>query len=185
MFLQTDRLVLRRIQENDFSDFCEFAADPEACRMMGRDIITDAASARPTFDWLKDKEDRAYVLVSKENRKVIGNLTVYNAIPSYLSNLDIFRGKRGRSLSLSIGKTYRRQGFMYEAVSQVIDYIFANENADCILYGYFDFNIPSRELQKKLGFQRIYTDNVQINGERFVCVENVLWKDHWEPLQKP
>lgn len=185
MFLQTDRLVLRKIQEADFADFCEFAADPEACRMMGRDVITDAATARPTFDWLLNREDRAYVLVSRENGKVIGNLTVYNTVPPYLSNLDILQGKKVRSLSFSIGKPYRRQGLMYEAVSQVIDCIFAAENADCILYGYFDFNISSRKLQKKLGFQQIYTDSIQINGEQVVCMENVLWKELWKPLQKP
>ena len=185
MFLQTDRLIIRKIREEDFSDFCEFAADPEACRMMGRDLITDAASARPTFDWLKDKEERGYALVYRETGKVIGNLTVYNSIPSYLSDLEILRGKIGRSLSFSISREYRRKGLMFEVVSTCIDHIFTVEQADCILYGHFAFNLPSRALQEKLGFTRIYTEDIEIDGETVTCVENILWKDQWKPLQKP
>ena len=50
MFLETERLILRKFRAEDFYDFCEYAIDPEMCRMMGRADIHDAASARPTFD---------------------------------------------------------------------------------------------------------------------------------------
>lgn len=46
MFLETDRLVLRKFQEEDFEDFFAFAADREMCRMMGREDLTDREHAR-------------------------------------------------------------------------------------------------------------------------------------------
>lgn len=36
MFLETERLILRKFREADFEDFCEFAMDEDMCRMMGR-----------------------------------------------------------------------------------------------------------------------------------------------------
>ncbi len=185
MFLETQRLILRKIQESDFADFCVFAADPEACRMMGRDLITDAATARPTFDWLKDREERGYVLIYKDTGHAIGNLTVYNTIPEYLRYLDALHGKQGRSLSFSISKDYRRMGLMEEAVRHVIRHLFMVENADCILYGYFGFNIPSRELQKKLGFLPLWSEQIDMDGENVICHESILWKSQWIHQQNP
>lgn len=108
-FLETDRLILRKFRESDFGDFCEFAIDPEMCRMMGRADIHDEASARPTFDWLINHEERGYALVLKETGRVIGNLTVC-PVPAELTGLPELRGKSGRSLSFSISRHYRRQG---------------------------------------------------------------------------
>lgn len=174
MFLETERLILRKFRAEDFYDFCEYAIDPEMCRMMGRADIHDAASARPTFDWLKDKEPRGYVLVLKENNKVIGNLTVYNTC--YLQEtVDALKGKVGRSLSFSISRHYQRQGLMFEAVQSVIDYLFEAEDVDYIHCGNFDFNIPSRELQKKLGFTHLTTDHFTENGVEYTSSENILW----------
>lgn len=65
MFLETDRLVLRKFREADFGDFCEFAMDEDMCRMMGRDPMPDTSAARLNFDWLKDQEERGYALVLK------------------------------------------------------------------------------------------------------------------------
>ena len=60
MFLETNRLTLRKWEEADFDDFYEYANDPEMCRMMGRADCSDPESARQTFHWLKDKEERGY-----------------------------------------------------------------------------------------------------------------------------
>lgn len=175
MFLETEHLLLRKFRKEDFADFCEYTIDPEMCRMMGRDNITDAASARPTFDWLMNKEDRGYVLVYKENSKVIGNLTVYNTV-SHLEDRPELQGRIGRSLSFSISRKYQRRGLMFEALGAVIDHLFHAEKADYINCGHFDFNVASRELQKKLGFTPLTTQRITIDGEEITVIENVLWR---------
>lgn len=178
MFLETNRLVLRKFQEEDFADFCEFAMDKDMCRMMGRDEMPDTAAARLNFDWLKDKEERGYVLVYKESGRGIGNLTV-GRVPSALAGLPELEGKNGCSLSFSISRHYQRQGLMQEAVTAVIDRLFQEENMDYIHCGHFDFNIPSHALQKKLGFTLLRADHIDIKGEEILCVQNVLWKKQW------
>ena len=174
IFLETDRLLLRKFQDTDFEDFCAFAIDPEMCRMMGRDNITDPDSARFTFHWLKDKEPRGYALVLKETNRVIGNLTVAN-VSSDLAKEPVLSGKKGCSLSFSLSRHYQRRGLMEEAVRAVIDKLFREEHMDYINYGHFDFNIPSANLQKKLGFEHLRTDIIDIDGIETVCVENILW----------
>lgn len=177
MFLETERLVLRRFREEDFGDFFEYAADREMSRMMGRDDLTDRDAARTNFDWLKDREERSYALVLKENGKVIGNLNV-GRVPDFPDEMDseVLREKRGVSLSFSLSRHYQRRGLMYEALKAVIDELFQTEGVDYIHCGYFDFNAPSAALQKKLGFVRLATGTIHQNGEEIRTVENVLWR---------
>ena len=180
MFVETERLVLRRFRESDFEDFCEYAIDEEMCRMMGRDHIYDAETARPTFDWLKNHEERGYVIVYKANGKVIGNLTV-TLPPPFVRCRKELEGYDGRALSFSISRQYQRQGLMFEAVRVVIDCLFRLEGVDYINCGHFSFNIPSRELQKKLGFSYLDTERFEIDGVETEGIENILWNDvTWE-----
>ena len=174
MFLETERLIIRKFIETDFEDFCEFTMDEELCRMTGRDLITDAESARPTFEWLMNKEERGYVLEYKENRKVIGNLTVGKVPPHVLEHPEV-QGKKGEALSFSISRKYQRRGLMYEAVSAVIRQLF-QEGTEYINCGYFDFNVASEQLQKKLGFDYLTKETFQGNGGMINCVECILWK---------
>ena len=174
MFLETERLIIRKFQEADFDDFCEFTMDEELCRMMGRDLVTDEESARPTFDWLMHKEERGYVMEFKENRKVIGNLTV-GAVPPHVLERPEVQGKRGASLSFSISRAYRRQGLMYEAVSAIIRQLY-EEGTDYVNGGYFDFNVASERLHEKLGFDYLMKDSFSCNGQQVTAIECIKWR---------
>ena len=174
-FLETERLILRKFREEDFADFHAYANDPEMCRMMGRDDMSDPESARFTFNWLKDREERGYAILLKETGQVIGNLTV-SLPPPFVAELREVNGKKGRSMSFSLSRRYQRQGLMEEALRSVIPRLF-EEGTDYINLGHFDFNLPSRELQKKLGFTYLTTYRFEQDGEKFVTIENILWRD--------
>ncbi len=175
MFVETDRLILRKFREEDFADFCAYAMDEEMCRMMGNDLMDTEEAARITFDWLKDKEERSYALVLKETDHVIGNLNIV-PVPGHLLELPALAGKQGRSLSFCISRQYRRQGLMSEAVRAVTVHLFEEEGMDYVQCGYFDFNAVSGAFQEKLGFTRLATMEIDFKGERVVTVENALWK---------
>ena len=177
MFLETERLILRKFREEDFEDYYAYAADREMNRMMGQYDLSDQEDARGCFDWLKDKEERSYAVVLKENGKVIGNLNV-TALPDFLLEMDLeeLRGKKGVCLSFCLSQHYRRRGLMEEAVRAVIDELFRVEGMDYVQCGHFDFNLPSERFQEKLGFQRLTTAASDWNGEEFHTVESVLWR---------
>ena len=177
MFLETERLILRKFREEDFEDYYAYAADREMNRMMGQYDLSNQEDARACFDWLKDKEERSYAVVCKESGKVIGNLNV-TALPDFLleMNLEELRGKRGVCLSFCLSRDYRRRGLMEEAVRAVIDELFRVEGMDYVQCGHFDFNLPSEKFQEKLGFERLTTVVSDWNGEEIHTVEGVLWR---------
>lgn len=133
-------------------------------------------AARITFDWLKDKEERSYVLVLKETGRAIGNLNI-TPLPEHLLELPALAGKQGKSLSFCISRQYRRQGLMSEAVRAVIARLFEEEGMDYVQCGYFDFNTVSKAMQEKLGFTHLITMTIDFRGEMMTTVENILWKE--------
>lgn len=175
MFLETRRLILRKFEERDFVDFCEYAMDSQICLMMGRDQMTDVKAARLNFDWLKNKEKRGYAIVFKENGKAIGNLTVTGVLEP-LKYCDELKGKNGCSLSFSISRDYQRQGLMFESLCAAIDHLFCIEGMDYIHCGYFDFNKASENLQKKLGFSPLKIEKIIHKGRHITVIENILWR---------
>lgn len=174
MFLETEHLVLRKFQEDDFDDFCEYAMDDEMSRMMGRRLLSSREDARWNFDWLKDKEERCYGLVYKDTDKIIGNLTVCS-VPTELLEFEKLKGKVGKSMSFSISKNYRRKGLMLEAVSAVIRHLLYVEGMDYVHCGHFPFNIASEMLLKKLGFEHLMTLSYCDEGKEIVGVHKIIF----------
>ena len=174
MFLETERLILRKFREEDFDDFCDFAMDDEMSRMMGRDRISTRADARLAFMWLKNRAERGYALELKSTGRVIGNLTV-SQVPRFQEVMQNLENYKGRSLSFAISRHFRRQGLMEEAVRATIAALF-DEGMDYIQCGCFDFNTASKALQEKLGFQYLTTEKIDMDGERCTAIQRILWK---------
>lgn len=179
MFLETERLILRKFEEQDFEDYCEYAIDSEMAKMMGRADFQTKEEARLNFDWLKNKEPRGYVLVLKESGKVIGNFTVYDrgADEEHYPQLC---GKVGKALSFCVARQHQRKGLIYEACRHVIEHLFRQEGCDYIYCGHFDFNMPSRELQHKLGFRYLGENQFDIDGVTLTEIDNILYKENWK-----
>ena len=174
MFLETERLILRRFREEDFDDFCDFAMDDEMSRMMGRDRIQTRADARLAFTWLKNREERGYALELKSTGRVIGNLTV-SQVPRFDEAVRRLEGFEGRSLSFAISRQIRRQGLMEEAVRAAIAALYG-EGMDYIQCGCFDFNTASKALQEKLGFEYLATEKIDMGGKRYTAIQRIRWK---------
>ena len=174
-FVETPRLLLRKVSEEDFSYFRADLADKEMDRMMLRWPCETEVDIRLGFEWFLYKEERAYAIVHKENGETIGNLTVYNHVPECVANHEAVQGKNGKSLSFAMLPAFRRKGFMYEAVSCVIEHLFREEKADYISCGYLSYNAPSKALQEKLGFTYLLTERFQFDGQEKESIENILW----------
>ena len=83
MALETKRLTVRVLHEDDFQDFQEYAVDSELCRMLGWQEIQNETDARRQFNRLIYA--KSYLgIICKENGKMIGNIGLGNVrqIPS-------------------------------------------------------------------------------------------------------
>ena len=178
MFLETERIILRKFEEKDFADFCDYAMDDEMSRMMGRRLLKTEEDAQWNFGWLKDKEERCYGLVYRETGRIIGNITICN-VPIELLELEQLKDKVGKSLSFSISEDYQRRGLMLEVLNTVIKHLFDIENIDYIQCSHFSFNIASESLQKKLGFEYLKTQYYNSEGIKVISIANILWKNNY------
>ena len=174
-FVETPRLLLRKVTEDDFPYFRADLADKEMDRMMLRWPCETEEDIRLGFEWFLYKEERAYAIVHKETGETIGNLTVYNHVPECVANHEAVQGNNGKSLSFAMLPAFRRKGFMYDAVSCVIEHLFREEKADYISCGYLSYNAPSKALQEKLGFTYLLTERFQFDGQEKESIENILW----------
>ena len=175
-FLETERLALRKVTEKDFSYFRADLADKEMDRMMLRWPCETEEDIRLGFEWFLYKEERAYAIVHKETGETIGNLTVYNHVPECVANHEVVQGKNGKALSFAVLPAFQRKGYMYEAVSGVIDHLFREEKTDYINCGHLSYNAPSKALQEKLGFTYLLTERLQFDGQEMESIENILWR---------
>ena len=174
IFLETDRLILRRLEESDFPDYAAYAVDDEMSRMMGRPILKTEADIRANFSWLKDKEPRCYGIVEKAGGHLIGNLSVC-AVPAPLTGLEQLQGKPGRTLSYCICRAAQRRGYAAEAVRAVIAELFDTEQMDFVQCGCFTFNEPSQQLLNKLGFTELTRLHLSMSEGELETIESVLW----------
>ena len=174
IFLETDRLILRRLEESDFPDYAAYAVDNEMSRMMGRPILKTEADIRTNFGWLKDKEPRCYGIVEKNGGHLIGNLSIC-AVPALLTRLEQLQGRQGRTLSYCICRTAQRRGYAAEAVRAVIAELFNTEQIDFVQCGCFAFNIPSQQLLSKLGFTELAHLHIPMPEGEVETIESILW----------
>ena len=181
IFLETDRLILRRLEESDFPDYAAYAVDNEMSRMMGRPILKTEADIRTTFGWLKDKEPRCYGIVEKTGGHLIGNLSIC-AVPALLTRLEQLQGRQGRTLSYCICHTAQRRGYAAEAIRAVIAELFDDGHFDFVQCGCYSFNTPSRMLQERLGFQFLASLCVPTPQGEAQTIEHILWNPRRTPM---
>ena len=106
-FVETSRLLLRRLEEADFPAYAAYAVDDEMSRMMGRAFLHAETDIRQNFDWLKDKEHRCYGIVEKANEQLIGNLNI-GALPDVAGTAGLsISGQPLRSHSAGRSTDYR------------------------------------------------------------------------------
>lgn len=145
--LKTQRLLLRPWRDDDLDDFFEYASVDGVGEMAG-------------WSHHKTKEETKTILAAfiKEKKtfaiecggKAIGSL----GIEKYDENkLPEFESKAGREIGFVLSKDYWGNGYVPEAVSAVIDYLFDRVGLDFIVCGYFIDNVQSKRAQEKCGFK--------------------------------
>jgi len=170
--LTTNRLILRPIKKSDYNDICEYGCDEETGQFMLHwprtreqvDTFIDNCIEKMSSNELTWYE---YVLVLKNEKKVIGNITLQT------------RGTEGE-LGWISNKKYWNKGYMTEAVSSFIDYAFNHLGVNIIFATCSDKNIASYKVMEKCNMIKIKTENnhksykrgVEITYNRLIyCIE--------------
>lgn len=148
--LESERLLIRRFQEQDGIDTFEFSHDRECCCMDGGyepSAEMDEAYQEQTRSMAEDKS--FYSIVRKDTGKAIGGI---HLMPC--EN----RAVECNEIGYYMNPSQQRQGYAYEALSVFLDYLLHDLHLDMVVAGVIPINIPSLGLLKKLGFT--YEGNV-------------------------
>lgn len=140
--LETRRLILRKFEYTDASDCFAFLSDKETCLADGgylpflrMDEEYDALMNRFALD------NGRLMIYSKEYRKVIGTIHIMNS--------EEYDGLK--EIGYVISPAFRRKGYAFEALSNLIDSYLRAESAG-IVAGIMEDNTASQKLIAKLGF---------------------------------
>ena len=150
--LETDRLLLRPIQERDLQDLHEIVSVPEIADMNGWSCSETLEDTRKFLErHIQDRETLALVL--KENGKMVGTFSV-QARPWEEYPLD--RRLRGREFGFDLNKDYWGLGLMPEALRAVAAYCLDTLSYDFVTCGHFLRNSRSSRVIEKCGFHFLF-----------------------------
>lgn len=147
MIINTERLIISPVTEKDFEDICEYGCDEEVGQYMIywpkteeeiREFISNCTFSMSSENpmWYE------FAIRLKANSKVIGNISLIikdsEAEIGWISN-----------------KKYWNNGYMSEAVNEVINNVFNNLHIDRIVATCTDKNIGSYRVMEKCNMTRL------------------------------
>lgn len=152
IFLETERLYLRPVNQNDLTDIHEIVSDPEVAVSAGFAASENMdSSVKRMLEYMDDNETLALVL--KENNKMVGTVSLQKRD---WTMYPIDRKLKGRELGFDLNRYYWGLGLMPEAVQAVVNYCFTELQYDFLTAGYFLGNHKSERAIEKCGFTFLF-----------------------------
>ncbi|GGA60072.1 GNAT family N-acetyltransferase [Ornithinibacillus halotolerans] len=146
--LETNRLILRKIEQDDAHDIFEYLSDKEVMKHYGTEPFQTVDEAYKTISKYEavfaEKRGIRWGITLKEEDKVIGSCFFYDM------NWDHYRTDLGYILN----KDYWKRGIAQEAVKAIIQYGIENLNINRFQSVIDPPNVPSQKVVERLGFQR-------------------------------
>lgn len=146
--LETNRVILRRIEKSDAYDIFKYLSDKEVMKHYGTkpfQSVDEAIKAISRYESLfTEKRGIRWGITLKGDHKVIGSCVFYNMVSEH------YRTDIGFVLS----KDFWGQGIAQEAVKAVIKYGFEHLNINRIEAVIEPPNTASQKLVERLGFLR-------------------------------
>lgn len=146
--LETERLVLRKIGDEDIKTLYQYWSDSEVTRYMNIEPFEDPFQAKTMIDLLNHLFEKGeairWGIVEKETGCLIGTC-------GYNSGYRI--GASAVEIGYDLGREYWGKGFMAEALKSIIDHGFNEAGMKRIEAYVMPDNIRSRNLLIKLGFK--------------------------------
>lgn len=151
-FLETERLILRKVRPEDLEDIHAIVSDPAVAKQAGFPVCESLEQSRKMVEsYIRDNETVA--LVWKEKGTVIGTVSMQMR---FWGKYPIDRRLRGRELGFDLGQAYWGQGLMPEAVRAVCHSCFQTLNYDFITCSHFTSNEQSARAIRKCDFSFLF-----------------------------
>lgn len=141
--LETDRLIIRRLNINDIDDEFELRSQKDTCLNNGYEPFEELNEEfREFFDTLLEEPTR-YAIELKDNGKMIGSIHLERKEDRAVLYYD---------MGYSISEDYQRNGYAYEATTALMQFCFGELNVPLMTASTSYWNDKSMKLLDKLGF---------------------------------
>jgi len=159
--LETERLILRRINTDDAGEILALRSDDRVMRFLGRPKMTTLEEARSLiekFDFgLIQQEGISWAITQKNDSTLIGTIGFWRLVKEH------YRSEIGYLLN----PEFQGQGIMNEAFAPVLQYGFEKMHLHSIEAHVYPANISSVKVLKKNGFvmEAYFRENYFYDGE--------------------
>ncbi|MDD3394602.1 MAG: GNAT family protein [Anaerotignum sp.] len=169
--LETQRMILRNLMQEDANDFFEYSKDEEVGKNAGWKPHESLEESRQILNDVFLAEEDVFAMIEKQSGKLIGTVGLIS--DPTRSNED------ARMLGYALGKAYWGKGFMTEAVKELLSYGFVKRGYGIISVSYYTENLRSQRVIEKCGFQ---FEGLQRQAER--RYDGMLMDKKWYTLTK-
>ena len=145
--LESERLILRRVTEDDVEAFYKnWASDKEVTKFLSWPTHEDLKITKMVLSrWIKSYEDKSFYqwgIEIKETHELIGTI----------SGVDVNKDNGLVELGFCIGRKWWNKGYTTEATKRVIKFFFEDEKINTIIIGHDKNNYASKRVIDKCGF---------------------------------
>ncbi len=172
MILTTERLILRPWEESDAESLYEYAKDPQVGPIAGWPPHISVEDSREIIKSVL-AVDETYAICKRQDNRAIGSIGLMRGEQS---NLDISEDEG--EIGYWIGVPFWGQGYVPEAVRELIRHGFEDLKLKRIWCGYFEGNEKSKRVQEKCGFSYHHTNKDiywalldEVRTEHVMCLE--------------
>ena len=178
--IETNRIRLRWVTEDDVDALYRIFSHPEVMRYWGTPPLADRDAAKQLVNEIHDGFQRQMALkwgvARRSDDEIIGTTTLFNL------NFDNRRCEIGYALD----RAEWGKGYMQETLHALLDYAFNRLDLHRIEADVDPRNLNSIRTVEKLGFQRegYLRERWQVNGEIQDALFFGLLRPEWEKLQQ-
>lgn len=172
MILTTERLILRPWEESDAESLYEYAKDPQVGPIAGWPPHISVEDSREIIKSVL-AVDETYAICKRQDNRAIGSIGLMRGEQS---NLDIPEDEG--EIGYWVGVPFWGQGYVPEAVRELIRHGFEDLKLNRIWCGYFEGNEKSKRVQEKCGFRYHHTNKDiywalmdEVRTEHVTCLE--------------
>lgn len=178
MELTTKRLIIRPIQIEDKIDLFEYRSDPETYKYLSvapkelKDIEKFIEKSSKDINvqgtWFQ------FVVILKENQRLIGDVGLHF--------LETEPENKQVEIGYTLNPDFRGNGYAYEALTDIIDYLFNSLQKHRIIASIDPINLSSLKLIEKLGFRKEahFRKSLFFHGEWVDDLVYALLKEDWK-----
>jgi RimJ/RimL family protein N-acetyltransferase len=171
--INTDRLILRKMREDDEESLFEIFSDPVAMRYFGL-TFSRARMTRWVMDNLQHERQYGFSLLSvvlKANGEVIGDCGL---------ETDEIEGELTIGLGFDFKRVYWGHGYATEAARAVLEYGFSDLELSSVS-GWIDpQNLPSQRVAERIGMSVVR--HVDRGGKTYALYR--IEKRHWNSIRE-